>query len=132
MDHWWTISWWFSSGISCGRFRGFLGESGFDIGDGVGCVGSRAGVGWRYIQFVGGFVAMIAVVSAWWWNAAGILRSMLDIGYLGIRACARMHTQYSFGAKRELARIAEAHEWPVRRTRRLGRICRQRNFLPLR
>ena len=79
-------------------------------------------------------------------NQNGLRKGVLDIGYLGIRACARMRTQYSFGdkhararmagtygfcAKRELARIAETHEWPARQTQRLGRICRRRNFLPL-
>ena len=32
-------------------------------------------------------------------NQNGLRKGVLDIGYLGIRACARMRTQYSFGAK---------------------------------
>ena len=78
-------------------------------------------------------------------NQNGSRKGVLDIGYLGIRACARMRTQYSFGGKRararmstaqgfgakhKCARIAEAHVWPARRTRRPIRICRRRNFLP--
>ena len=70
---------------------------------------------------------------------------MLDIGYLGIWACARIGMQYSFGgkhararmstaqsfgAKHKCARTAEAHEWPARRTQRPTRICCRRNFLP--
>ena len=78
-------------------------------------------------------------------NQNGSRKGVLDIGYLGIRACARMRTQYSFGGKRararmstaqgfgakhKCARIAEAHVWPAWRTRRPIRICRRRNFLP--
>ena len=47
-------------------------------------------------------------------NQNGLRKGVLDIRYLGIRVCARIRIQYSSGAKRELTRIAEAHEWPAR------------------
>ena len=37
------------------------------------------------------------------------MKLLLDIEYLGIQVCAQMRTQYSFGAKRARARMAEAH-----------------------